>query len=392
MAFIAMAVSYLIGAIPWSAIVAYLFAGTDLRSAGTRNVGAANAWISAGPVAGCLAAIGDSAKGALAIILAQALGLSQPWWPLCAWCAIVGHSWSCFLGFRGGIGAAATAGAFLYLLPLESAAVGLLVATWWLTFGGAFLLGLASLWPIAIVVALSRGSLTPGAAFGVMWLAGWVFVRGLGHLKYDIKTFEAALGSGEVRRKLYRYSGLFFPCLVYPIFGMAALRWIFFLGAAAAWVLEISRRRWVHLNDLLCALFRPVGRKGEVHGISSTSYYFLGGAIAVAFPEPFGPVALVMATLADAWAALCGRRWGRHVWFKGKTIEGSASCLLAAFASGLVYSALLPFFLPWYVILGSAIMVALGEALFVGEIDNLFLAPAAAFTLWYYGKWLVYGI
>jgi hypothetical protein len=37
-------------------------------------------------------------------------------------------------------------------------------------------------------------------------------------------------------------------------------------------------------------------------------------------------------------------------------------------------------------------MVALGEALFVGEIDNLFLAPAAAFTLWYYGKWLVYGI
>ncbi|HPP38480.1 MAG TPA: hypothetical protein PK013_08040, partial [Thermosynergistes sp.] len=73
-------------------------------------------------------------------------------------------------------------------------------------------------------------------------------------------------------------------------------------------------------------------------------------------------------------------------------IEGSASCLLAAFASGLVYSALLPFFLPWYVILGGAIMVALGEALFVGEIDNLFLAPAAAFTLWYYGKWLVYGI
>jgi len=366
-AFVAMVISYLIGAIPWSAIVAYLFAGTDLRSTGTHNVGAANAWVSAGPVAGCLAAIGDSTKGALAIILAQALGLSQPWWPLCAWCAILGHSWSCFLGFRGGIGAAAAAGVFLYLLPLESAAVGLLIATWWLTFGGAFLLGLAS-------------------------LSGWVFVRGLSHLKYDIKIFEAALGSGEVRRKLYRYSGLFFPCLVYPIFGMNALRWIFFLGAAAAWVLEISRRRWVHLNDLLCALFRPVGRKGEAQGISSTSYYFLGGAIAVAFPEPFGPVALVMATLADAWAALCGRRWGRHAWFKGKTVEGSASCLLAAFASGLVYSALLPFFLPWYVILGGAAMVALGEALFVGEIDNLFLAPAAAFTLWYYGKWLVCGI
>ena len=117
MAFIAVAVSYLIGAIPWSAIVAYLFARTDLRSAGTRNVGAANAWISAGPVAGCLAAIGDSAKGALAIILAQALGLSQPWW---ASVRLVRYSWAflvLFLGFRGGIGAAATAGLSYIFCP-----------------------------------------------------------------------------------------------------------------------------------------------------------------------------------------------------------------------------------------------------------------------------------
>src|SRR5687768_8580651 len=74
------AASYLIGSIPFSYLVVRLFAGTDIREHGSRNVGATNVARTAGKLPGILALVLDTVKGYGAIALAQWL-VSRPGWP-----------------------------------------------------------------------------------------------------------------------------------------------------------------------------------------------------------------------------------------------------------------------------------------------------------------------
>ena len=50
-------VSYLIGSIPFSYLVARCWKGIDIRKCGSGNVGMTNVWRNAGPAAGLLAAV-----------------------------------------------------------------------------------------------------------------------------------------------------------------------------------------------------------------------------------------------------------------------------------------------------------------------------------------------
>ena len=105
---------------------AFMRAPIDLAEEGTKNVGATNVWYLAGPIAGCIAAVGDAVKGGLAVLVAKLAGLPSFFWPLCGWMAVIGHTWSIFLNFRGGRGASATAGVFVVMMPWEAMATGLL--------------------------------------------------------------------------------------------------------------------------------------------------------------------------------------------------------------------------------------------------------------------------
>lgn len=103
-------VSYLLGSIPFSHIFPKL-KGKDVRKGGTKNVGASNALVVAGPIMGALALAGDIGKGYLAVYLAQQY-LVVPWGiTLAAVAAVVGHDFSIFLKFKGGKGVATTGGA-----------------------------------------------------------------------------------------------------------------------------------------------------------------------------------------------------------------------------------------------------------------------------------------
>lgn len=109
--------AYLIGSIPFSHIFPKL-KGHDVRQKGTKNVGATNALVVAGPLMGALALIGDTAKGYLVIYLAQTFS-GLPWViSLAGLVAIVGHDFSLFLRFKGGKGVATTGGILLAIDPL----------------------------------------------------------------------------------------------------------------------------------------------------------------------------------------------------------------------------------------------------------------------------------
>ncbi len=118
--------SYLLGSIPNGLIFGKLFWKKDLRRYGSHNIGATNAWRVLGRRAGILIFVLDFLKGELSVFLAQIL-IGTPLAMIFAGLfAIIGHSFSVFLGFRGGKGVATGLGVISMLMPQVTAIVFLI--------------------------------------------------------------------------------------------------------------------------------------------------------------------------------------------------------------------------------------------------------------------------
>jgi len=112
---------YFLGAIPFGVIVGKM-RGVDVRAVGSGNSGATNVWRTLGPVAGASVFALDVLKGLAAPIIARVMiGPHQySWIAACAALAIIGHTFSIFLKFRGGKGIATGLGAALGLMPIPA--------------------------------------------------------------------------------------------------------------------------------------------------------------------------------------------------------------------------------------------------------------------------------
>lgn len=110
-------VGYFLGSIPSAYIVLRLAGGVDVRSVGTGNVGALNAYQQRGLAAGVPVLVADVSKGVVAVLLPAWMG--APDWASYGSAASVlaGHNWPVFLSFRGGKGAATILGVGLALAP-----------------------------------------------------------------------------------------------------------------------------------------------------------------------------------------------------------------------------------------------------------------------------------
>jgi glycerol-3-phosphate acyltransferase PlsY len=110
-------IGYLLGSIPTAYIVARLRKGIDIRNVGSGNMGGANVMREIGAREGVFVGLIDIAKGAGAILIAQALNVSELWVLGAGFAALVGHNFPVFAGFRGGRGSATIIGIFLVLAP-----------------------------------------------------------------------------------------------------------------------------------------------------------------------------------------------------------------------------------------------------------------------------------
>ncbi len=120
-AIIAMAIGYLLGSIPSAYIVGRMIKRSDIRQVGGGNIGALNTAREIGLLPGLAVLIADTAKGSIAVLIAQWLGLSLIWIFIAGFAAVVGHNWPVFLRFKGGKGAATILGVLLALVPGEFA-------------------------------------------------------------------------------------------------------------------------------------------------------------------------------------------------------------------------------------------------------------------------------
>jgi glycerol-3-phosphate acyltransferase PlsY len=121
-----LAAAYFLGSIPTAAWVARAH-GVDITKVGSGNPGMTNVWRTLGWKPAVPVSLIDAGKGYLAARLAWLLTGSMAWTLGAGVMAVLGHSFTCFAGFKGGKGVLTTFGVFLYFVP-TSALAGL--AAW----------------------------------------------------------------------------------------------------------------------------------------------------------------------------------------------------------------------------------------------------------------------
>ncbi len=108
------AAAYLLGSIPWGVLITRVFGRADIRESGSGNIGATNVARVAGPAAGILTLVLDTAKGFAAVWLAARYSNDSATWMMVAGLvALAGHCFPVWLKFKGGKGVAAALGVFL---------------------------------------------------------------------------------------------------------------------------------------------------------------------------------------------------------------------------------------------------------------------------------------
>jgi acyl phosphate:glycerol-3-phosphate acyltransferase len=135
--FFGLVISYLVGSIPFGYVIA-IAKGVDVRKQGSGNIGATNVGRVLGRKYGILIFILDLLKGFMAVFLVP-IFISETEFPttsdnllviLCGLCAIFGHAFPVYLGFKGGKAVATSFGVFIWLSPIPVAiAFGIWVLT-----------------------------------------------------------------------------------------------------------------------------------------------------------------------------------------------------------------------------------------------------------------------
>lgn len=118
--------AYFLGSIPFAYIIVRLVKGVDIRTVGSGNAGATNAARVLGKWGFISVFILDLLKGYLPVFIALKLFGPTPITLLVGLVAVLGHTYTIFLSFKGGKGVATGAGVFIALAPTE-ALIALLV-------------------------------------------------------------------------------------------------------------------------------------------------------------------------------------------------------------------------------------------------------------------------
>jgi glycerol-3-phosphate acyltransferase PlsY len=191
---------YFLGAIPSGYWAGQWFFGRDIRKEGSGNMGATNVLrvLGKGPGAAVLAV--DIAKGVLAVAWLPLLFDPGAGWPLAgALAAVLGHNYTCFLGFKGGKGVATSAGVCLGLAPLATLTIialfaALTLATRMVSVGS---LGAAAALPVLVWYYRESGDSPPepGRFFYLsLVLAAFIWLKHIPNIRRIMAGTENKFG------------------------------------------------------------------------------------------------------------------------------------------------------------------------------------------------------
>lgn len=216
MTIIALLLCYFLGAIPFGVLIGRV-CGVDVRAVGSGNSGATNVWRALGPKAGAAVFALDVGKGMAAPFIGKALLGSEEFLfiALCAALAVLGHTFSVFLRFRGGKGIATGVGAAFVLMPLPAL---LCFALWGVVLLLTRMISAASL-ASSIALPLSGWALGEHReAVGVIAiLCAVAVVKHLPNLRRIVGGHEPKIQIGKAKTSAAAASpSLSSPCRVLP--------------------------------------------------------------------------------------------------------------------------------------------------------------------------------
>lgn len=151
--------AYLMGSIPFGLLFGRIFADTDVRAYGSKNIGATNVNRILGRKLGAATLLSDILKSLLVVSFAYLLLRDQFLASLVGLAAVVGHCFPVFLKFQGGKGVATAFGAIFVISPWTAVVA---MAVW------------------LIVVRLSKISALGALLGGLTIPVGTFFDNGLG--------------------------------------------------------------------------------------------------------------------------------------------------------------------------------------------------------------------
>ena len=110
--------SYFFGAIPSGVWIGKIFKNIDVRDYGSKNSGATNSYRILGAKLGVIVLVMDILKGFVPLYIASKFDLKYNDLVILGLVAILAHTFSCFISFKGGKGVATSLGVFLFLAPV----------------------------------------------------------------------------------------------------------------------------------------------------------------------------------------------------------------------------------------------------------------------------------
>jgi len=172
MPMLALFAGYLLGSLPFALWISRLH-GVNILAVGSGNPGMTNVWRTLGWKPALPVAVLDTLKGAVAAWVGGMLTGGSVIWALAAGvAAVLGHSFSFWIGFKGGKGVLTAFGVFLALVPVASLLVFLI---WLLVMVATRYVSLASvIAAAALPVLIFLESPAPGYASPVFWAALFV--------------------------------------------------------------------------------------------------------------------------------------------------------------------------------------------------------------------------
>ncbi|HCU68177.1 MAG TPA: acyl-phosphate glycerol 3-phosphate acyltransferase [Desulfomicrobium sp.] len=148
-----LAISYLLGAMPFGLLISRTCCGIDPREEGSGNIGATNVGRLCGTKYGAMTLALDVLKGFIPVLLATSFSDSYFFLTLVATAAVCGHMFSVFLHGKGGKGVATWVGAFLAISPWAVIICGLafLAALYFYNFVSLASLVMVALMPVILL-------------------------------------------------------------------------------------------------------------------------------------------------------------------------------------------------------------------------------------------------
>lgn len=119
--------AYLVGSIPFGSILAKTFAGVDIKTQGSKSIGATNVLRvvkdtnpKLAKKLGIATVLLDALKGTVVLLAGLYYGVSDSTLWAIAVLAVLGHCYSVYLGLEGGKGVATGLGVYIVLIPIPT--------------------------------------------------------------------------------------------------------------------------------------------------------------------------------------------------------------------------------------------------------------------------------